>query len=88
MCRKPRIHRNREVQGDANFVCHRTEFVLSEILRQLASQKITSTMRVLGGRLGGPVPTMTFIGICSSTVEVDWTYDRYVSFRLSPCDYV
>ena len=63
--------RNREVQGDANFVCHRTEFILSEILRQLASQKITSTMRVLSQRLGGAVPTMAFIDIRPSIIEVD-----------------
>lgn len=62
--------RNLEVQGDANFVCQRTEFVLSEILRKLASQKFAS-MRVLSQRLGGPVPTMAFIDIRPSIIEVD-----------------
>ena len=73
--------------GGCQFRVSQNRLCTCKNLRKLASQNHTSTMRVLGGRLGGPVPNMTFIGICPSTIEVDWTYDRCVFFRLSPCDY-
>ena len=69
------VSMNREVPGDANFVCHRTErYVLVKFCESF--EEMTSTIRVLGERLGGPAPTMTFMDIYPFIIDVDCTADK------------